>query len=291
MIDRILDLDFYADLTNVQRVKRVRSPLRRKIERDTFDANTLDVYILNLDKPELVEKFIDGLSKAKATFEENELFLRAYVGDTGSSNRDTIRLLEEAPEFISTTWNNKYNFSRCNNDLFELGSGSYSLFLNNDVLINENPLALGKTLELFELNRNVGAVSAILNFEDGSLQHGGIDYIRDEHLRGFPYHPHAGKEWKHKIGNNFHALAGTGAFLMVRSELFAAVNGFNEDYEAECQDVELCLEFSRLGQQTMILDCGRLTHLENATRPTGEENWADRRLFMRTWTSYIEATQ
>ena len=110
MIDRILDLDFYADLTNVQRVKRVRSPLRRKIERDTFDANTLDVYILNLDKPELVEKFIDGLSKAKATFEENELFLRAYVGDTGSSNRDTIRLLEEAPEFISTTWNNKYNF-------------------------------------------------------------------------------------------------------------------------------------------------------------------------------------
>ena len=36
----------------------------------------------------------------------------------------------------------------------------------------------------------------------------------------------------------------TGACLLVRSDLFRAVDGFDENYEEECQDVHLCLAVS-----------------------------------------------
>ena len=80
----------------------------------------------------------------------------------------------------------------------------------------------------------------------------------------------------------------TGAFLMIDSDLFARVGGFDEEYEAECQDIDLCLRVRRLGVKCRVLDAGRLVHIENATRPKGEENWSDRALFLRRWSSYIE---
>ena len=74
---------------------------------------------------------------------------------------------------------------------------------------------------------------------------------------------------------------------MVRSGLFAQVGGFDEAYQAECQDVDLCLRLKRLGYDIQIGDFGRLVHLENATRPTGEENWEDRSLYMRRWSGFV----
>jgi GT2 family glycosyltransferase len=70
--------------------------------------------------------------------------------------------------------------------------------------------------------------------------------------------------------------------------LFAKVGGFDERYAAECQDSDLCLRVNRLGVGCRVLDAGPLVHIENATRPKGEENWLDRALFIRRWSSYIE---
>lgn len=76
---------------------------------------------------------------------------------------------------------------------------------------------------------------------------------------------------------------------MIRSELFSRLGGFDEAYAAECQDVDLCLAASRLGYGVEICNSDRLVHLENATRPRGEENWNDRRLLVRRWSAYLAA--
>ncbi len=284
-------LDFYLDASNMQRISQVMSGNRRILKRQLFEPNSLDIFVLNLNKPELVEQIIQGLSEAHSLFASTGFKLNAYIGDTGSTDSKTIALLNNVPTFVNVSWFDSYNFSRSNNDLFELGKSEFSLFLNNDVLIKDNPSSILRVLELINSDTSIGSASAVLNFPDGSLQHGGIDFFRNVELRGFPYHPHANKRWEHSIGFSFRAMAGTGAFLMVRSAEFANVNGFNESYQAECQDVELCLEFARRGFETHLVDTGSLVHLENATRPTGEENWPDRRLFMRSWASFIEATQ
>ncbi len=284
-------LDFYLDASNMQRISQVISGRRRILKRQLFEPKSLDIFVLNLNKPELVEQIIQGLSATNALFDSKGFKLRAYIGDTGSTDPKTIALLNNVPKFLNVSWFDSYNFSRSNNDLFELGKSEFSLFLNNDVLIKDNPSSIFRVFDLINADSSIGAASAVLNFPDGSLQHGGIDFFRNLELLGFPYHPHSTKPWEHSIGFSFRAMAGTGAFLMVRSAEFANVNGFNESYQAECQDVELCLEFARRGYVTRVVDTGSLVHLENATRPSGEENWPDRRLFMRSWASFIEATQ
>ena len=75
----------------------------------------------------------------------------------------------------------------------------------------------------------------------------------------------------------------------MRRQLFDQLGGFSESYSAECQDIDLCLRAHRLGYATRVENLGQVVHLENATRPKGEENWSDRRLFMRRWSSYLEA--
>jgi GT2 family glycosyltransferase len=181
----------------------------------------------------------------------------------------------------------KYQFSRCNNDLFRNVRTNTVLFLNNDVLINDNPESIKMAYDLLHSNENTAAVSAVLHFENGTLQHGGIDFLHIPSHEGFCYHPGAQQPWESQPGRSFPMAAGTGAFLMVRSELFARVGGFDEAYQAECQDVDLCLKLKRLGYDIQIGDFGRLVHLENATRPIGEENWQDRSLYMRRWSGFV----
>ena len=291
MSSLVSNLDPYSDTSNLSRISDALSSERRVINRDEFAPETLDIFILNLNKPDLVQQLLQGLNDAHAAFTSKGFKLNVIIGDTGSTDLKAVELLRNAPDFVQVIWFDSYNFSRSNNDLFEHGNAEFALFLNNDVMIRDNFESLFQAFELIRSDKSLAAVSVVLNFPDGNLQHGGIDFLRVPELKGFPFHPHSSKQWKHSVGNNFLAMAGTGAFLMVRSQDFAEVNGFNERYMAECQDVELCLEFARRGSSIRILDCGNLVHLENATRPSGEENWLDRRLFMRNWSSFIEATQ
>jgi GT2 family glycosyltransferase len=76
---------------------------------------------------------------------------------------------------------------------------------------------------------------------------------------------------------------------MIRTGLWEALGGLDEAYESECQDIDLCLAAHRLGWDIEVLDEGPVVHLENATRPAGDESWPDRRLLFRRWESYLEA--
>jgi len=108
---------------------------------------------------------------------------------------------------------------------------------------------------------------------------------------GLPYHPGAGTPWQHRQSHTWEVKAVTGAFLMIKADLFESVDGFDEIYQAECQDVDLCLKVHRLGKRIGMCDVGPLVHLENATRPKGEENWRDRSIFIRRWSTYLESCQ
>lgn len=60
---------------------------------------------------------------------------------------------------------------------------------------------------------------------------------------------------------------------MVGSENFAHFGGFDEAFNAECQDIDFCLRMKRSGYKIKIPNFGRLIHIENGTREIGEENW------------------
>jgi GT2 family glycosyltransferase len=81
----------------------------------------------------------------------------------------------------------------------------------------------------------------------------------------------------------------TGACLLTRRSLFAAVGGFDERYAEECQDVDLCLAAIARGQTVVYQPRSVVFHYENGTRTVREQR-VDRALFRRRWAAFLEDT-
>jgi Glycosyltransferase like family 2 len=280
-------LDPYRVATNEERVAAVRRPRRdlRGVDR----RPGLSVIVLNRDRADLVEQLWDGWRSVAADFEEVGVAAELIVGDTGSTEPAARALLDRPPPGCTVVFDLAYHFSRCNNDLFVQAAYDRVLFMNNDVIWRDEPHAIRRAYDLLGGDESIGALGAVLYFADGTTQHAGIDFFTRADLAGFCYHPSARCALDVDEGDVFDAPAATGAFMMMRSELFALAGGFDESYAAECQDVDLCLRLRRLGHRTRVAHLGRLVHLENATRPLGEEHWDDRALFVRRWSSFVEA--
>ena len=279
-------LEPYGSVNNEVRARAFLG-LKANKRSQIYASCGLTIIVLNLNKPELVKAIKNGFQKVHAAFLDSGIPCELIIGDTGSTDPETVKLLSNSVDGMAVEYGMKYQFSRCNNDLFQKVRTNTVLFLNNDVLINDNPESIKMAYDLLQSNDNTAAVSAVLHFENGTLQHGGIDFLHIPSHEGFCYHPGAQQPWESQPGRSFPMAAGTGAFLMVRSDLFDQVGRFDEAYQAECQDVDLCLKLKRLGYDIQIGDFGRLVHLENATRPIGEENWEDRSLYMRRWSALV----
>lgn len=279
----------YANATNQERVDAVgQSGSRDAPERDA--TRGLSIIILNLNKPELIVPLVESLIAIEPSFRAAGLGFEVLIGDTGSTDPNVLALYDRAPPMVTVMRGLKYQFSRCNNQVF-FAHARYdtTLFLNNDVILRDHPDCLMRMFTLLERRPELGLAGLCLFFPDGTVQHSGIDVFRDGPLRGFCFHPHARETMPATAVESWDCLAVTAACVMIRSALFREIGGFDEAYRTECQDVALCLAARRLGQGIAILNAGHVLHLENATRPKGSEDWADRQLFMRRWGAFIEA--
>jgi len=128
-------------------------------------------------------------------------------------------------------------------------------------------------------------------FPDQTIQHAGVDFFREAAIRYLPYHLHGRQTIDvQKMDKIIEVPAVTGAFLMLSQALFIQCNGMSEDYQSECQDIDLCLKTTRLGYKNYLTNLGNIIHIENGTREKGEENWPDRQLFIRRWSAFINST-
>jgi GT2 family glycosyltransferase len=250
----------------------------------------LSVIILNLDKPEFIVPLVKSFDKAEAYFNEQGHGFEILIGDTGSTDPKVLEMYASAASFVKVLTGLKYNFSRCNNQVFaRLSRYDTVLFLNNDIEFSGDPAAT-----LFQLYRflqdtpDAGVVGAQLLFPDKTIQHAGIGVFESGWLRGFVYHPDAGKPAFPQASFPRKMWAVTGACLMIKSADFVAVDGFDESYRTECQDAALCLEIHRRGLQSYVLAPDEIIHFENGTREKGSEDWPDRQRFMRHWGGWID---
>lgn len=273
----------YRDTDNLARSRALDD--FREIRMPSRDPG-LTVVILTLDRADLMLPLLDHLEEVAVLLAERDLGFEVIVGDTGSRDPSLLARYDRSPPWLSVVRDLTYQFSACNNACVD-GRARFDtlLFLNNDVLLTgPEPV-----LAMFDRFRTGGGgiLGAVLDFPDDTIQHAGIDILREGPLAGLPHHPGVGLPAEHQPGAVHPAVAVTGACLMISSQLFGDLGGFDEAYEGEAQDVDLCLAAHRAGEPVRVLDIGPLVHLENATRTTGEEHWQDRRLLMRRWESYL----
>lgn len=283
----------YEGSTNAERAEHARqSRPRREFSRGPL-ARGLSIVILNLNRPDLIAPLSRRLMRSRAAFEERGFALQVIVGDTGSTDPETLAAYQsieaEAGAFFEVVRELRYHFSENNNAVaFSRARTDALLFLNNDVI---PPPDREPFLEMREaLDRGADLAGAFLWFPDGSLQHAGVGFMPAGDRKGLPFHRLAGDRVSDR------ALAGltptaavTGACLAIRAALFQRIGGFDEAYAREAQDIDLCLCAHRLGARIDLLNVGRVVHIENGTRPKGDLDPADRSLFLRRWSSYVEA--
>jgi O-antigen biosynthesis protein len=252
----------------------------------TFDA--LDKFfsysfiILNKDKPELIKKCIEKIREDSVS-QNYEII----IGDTGSTDRKTLAFYDEIKDSCRVIFLPYYNFSQNNNELARLANKRIIIFLNNDVFISGNYLSrLGR---YFVLPR-VGIVGCRLLFEDGRLQHAGIEFIMEKGpYKYLGYHPYRLGDASLPDANVIKSVYSvTGACLMVDKKLFFEIGCFDEQYQSECQDVDLCLRVKELGYEIVYDGTVHAVHLENASRQKGEEDWKDRSRLTTRWKDYLD---
>jgi GT2 family glycosyltransferase/ADP-heptose:LPS heptosyltransferase len=248
----------------------------------------LSILILNKDKPELIGPCLESIFK-------HVLFIdfEVLVGDTGSKDPLVIDIYNKFLESFSGKFKaidiGKYHFSKNNNELAKRARGEQLLFLNNDTLIFSD--AVQNMVRFLEEETSVGAVGPRLVFgHNHKIQHAGIEFFEHYKFGVLGYHPYAGRHSLMPDVNCPRKIvpAVTGACILMRASDFRSVQGFNEGYESEAQDVDLCLKISALGKKVVLDSKSTLVHLENGSRVVGEENSHDRKKLRNQWLGVIK---
>ena len=282
-------LALYASTSNLSRAKALQ--VAPQLQHRRSDARPgVSVIVLNRDRPEFIIPLLDQLLLEQQGCTRQGLAMEIIVGDTGSSDVAVLRRCEQLSDRIRVCFSPDYHFSENNNHLFfECSSCDTVLFLNNDIILPSTGCTVFEVYSCLH-NNSLDVLGAVLFFPDGSIQHCGIEFLREPAVCGLPFHPHA-REFRSE--DTWPLLrtcpAVTGACLMIRSELFESIGGFDPAFRKELQDVDLCLAVHRTGGRIGVGRFGRIVHVENGTRPKGEESWPERQAFLRRWGNYIDA--
>jgi len=192
--------------------------------------------------------------------------------DNGSTD-DTYTLFNDLPPPVKVIRNLKnQGFARACNQGAEAATGKYLLFLNNDT--ESQPGWLEPLFNTAERDTGVAAVGSKLLFPDGTIQHAGVVIVDDRvtpdsllgrHIyQGFPVeHPAANTTREYK--------ALTAACLLVRREVFEAVQGFDEGYWNGYEDVDLCFKLGQKGWKLIYQPASVVVHHESKS---GSERFA-----------------
>lgn len=254
----------------------------------------VSIVIPSKDQHELLKNTIDSLVK-KTHYSSYEIILL----NNNSKSTAFFNLIEEykielGDKFRCIDCPIPFNFSRLMNIGRDNSRGELLLFLNNDVeIIQENWLV---EMVSMALQKRIGAVGVKLLYPDDTIQHAGVIIG----LGGVAGHAFTGIH-KDEPGyfnyiqstNNFSAL--TAACLMLRTEVYDAVNGMDEQFEVEYNDVDLCLKIREKGYHNVYLPHVELYHFESATRghphqsKSGyERHLKEMELFKLKWSEYIK---
>lgn len=161
---------------------------------------------------------------------------------------------------------NKGNFASQHNELMQEGlfdGYDYICLLNNDTVALSNFIEPMK--KILSVDKDVGAVGALLFYPDGKIQHCGICFTKDNmafNVSSFTM-PKVGL-WPELPNHNREYQAVTGACLMMRLSDYKTLGGMDERYEWAFDDVDLCLRINQdLKKKCIYCKDARLIHFEN----------------------------
>lgn len=236
--------------------------------------NKVAIVILNWNGQKHLKLFLPTV--VNNTHTEN---VEIYVADNGSTDNSVEFIKANYPNIKLIIMDKNYGFTGGYNKALAQVEAKYFVLLNSDV--EPAPNWLEPMLDFMEENENVAACQPkILSyhnkeyFEYAGASGGFIDKY------GYPF-------CRGRILNEFEKDEGqyddtkeifwaTGACMFVRAELFKQAAGFDDDFFAHMEEIDLCWRFKNMGYKIYSLPKSKVYHLGGGALP----NNSPRKLYL-----------
>lgn len=219
------------------------------------------IVILNWNGAKLLPQFLPSVIKYS---NDSEI----YIIDNSSTD-NSIKLLEaEFPSVKIIQNKGNYGFAKGYNEGLKYIDAEYLCLLNSDVEVTENWIQ--PIEELFNKNQDIAAIQPkILDhknksyFEYAGAGGGFIDKFGYPFCRGRIFSTL--EEDKGQYNDTTQIFWASGASLFIRRKDFFDQNGFDEDFFAHMEEIDLCWRLNNVNRK--IYYCGESTvyHLGGAT--------------------------
>lgn len=243
---------------------------------------TVSIIIPTRDRPEILRAAMDSIER-RSSWRHREILV-IDNGSTDPAAIDYLRTLRQRHRVIP--YPHPFNWSAINNFAAGEARGEYLLFLNNDVEVIA-PDWIEAMLEHAQ-RPEIGAVGAKLLYPGRTIQHAGVVLgvggVANHAFRGLAAHENGYFCLPNLIRN---CSAVTGACMMVRSQVFRDVGGFDEQLRVAFNDIDFCLRLRARGLYVVYTPHALLFHHESASRGSLHPP-EDDQLMRQRWPKEIE---
>jgi hypothetical protein len=180
-----------------------------------------------------------------------------------------------------------FNYAGKMNALWHQAETEHIILMNDDVVVSE-PGWL-RALMTFAMDEDVGGVGARLLYGDGRLQHAGMP----GGLFGACAHAWLGQSSQAQTYNDWALVHRewsmvTGAVFATRRAVLEQLNGFDERFTLEFNDVDLCLRMRLLGYKIVYTPFAELLHYEKSSRGEALPRGDQVALFLKRWSELLD---
>ena len=223
------------------------------------------VVILNWNGAKLLEQFLPSVVE----FSDEATI---YVADNASTD-DSIEVIKSqfpSVKIIQNTGN--FGYAKGYNDALQEVEEEFYALVNSDIEVTENWLT--PVLYLFESQPKTAIIQPKLldykkktHFEYAGAAGGFIDKFGYPFCRGRIFETL--EEDQNQYDDELEIFWATGACFFIRKDVFRELNGFDADFFAHQEEIDLCWRAFNLGYQTKYTSKSVVYHVGGATLNEG----------------------
>lgn len=218
------------------------------------------IVVLNYNGKNLLEKFIPSLVKFSP---ENSVF----VIDNASTDDSVAFLTENFPSVQIIRNSENYGFAKGYNEGLKTIKADVFCLINSDVLVSEHWIS--PVLEMFSAEENTAVIQPkILSFKEldffeyAGAAGGFLDRFGFAFCRGRIFDTLEKDENQYQNDKIFWA---SGACFFIRREVFFAQGGFDEDFFAHQEEIDLCWRVNLMQKDIKYCSQSVIYHIGGAT--------------------------
>lgn len=221
------------------------------------------IVILNWNGASLMRQFLPSVVRFSRL--EN---VDVIVADNGSTDDSLLVLRNEFSEVKVLNLGKNYGFARGYNEALMQVEADYFVVLNSDVEVTEN--WLHAPIRLMELDKNIAAVQPKVrsykqksHFEYAGAAGGFIDKFGYPLCRGRIFNV-VEEDWG-QYDRQTDIFWATGACMFVRASAFREAGGFDADFWAHMEEIDLCWRLKNRGYRIVYTPESSVYHVGGGT--------------------------